>query len=79
MRGGAGAAAAPAPRRSVDPKLKVYNLIRWANYLLFPLAGIGFIIGGLIAAIAKPDSAVPLTCIIGGGLLAYVSIFYNKR
>lgn len=76
--GGAGAGPAPAPRR-VDPKLKLYNLIRWMNYLLFPLVGMGFVVAGLIYAFMADDIKVPLTLIAGGGILAYVSIFYNKR
>jgi hypothetical protein len=81
---GAGAAAPPTPRR-VDPKLKLYNMIRWMNYLLFPLTGIIIIIIGVVIGIVNGLHNAPYhqetarTLIIGGGILAYVSIFYNKR
>ena len=83
MRGGGAAAGPPTPRR-VDPKLKLYNMIRWMNYLLFPLTGIIIIIAGVIVGIVNGlgdglHQDVARTLIVGGGILAYVSIFYNKR
>ena len=79
-RGGGGAAPAPTPRK-VDPKLKLYNMIRWMNYLLFPLCGVIVIIIGIIMAFANGEAEQNLarTLVIAGGLMAYVSIFYNKR
>ena len=79
-RGGGGSAPAPAPRR-VDPKLKLYNMIRWMNYLLFPLFGIIIIIVGIVMAFmgGEEEQALARTLVIAGGILSYVSIFYNKR
>jgi hypothetical protein len=79
-RGGGGAAPAPSPRR-VDPKLKLYNMIRWMNYLLFPFVGVVIIFIGVGMAFAngEAEQALPRTLVIAGGIMAYVSIFYNKR
>lgn len=72
--------AAPPPKK-VDVKLKFYNAVRWMCYLLFPIAGIVFLVIGLVWAFTvEPSRFVkPLLVIIGGALLTYVSIYYNKR
>ena len=76
---------AAAPPKKVDPKLKMYNLIRWMCYLLFPIAGLVLICVGIGMAMAidtkdaYKNMIIPLLVMIGGTLLAYVSIYYNKR
>ena len=72
---------AAAPPKKVDVKLKLYNMIRWMCYLLFPIVGIAFMVWGLVWAVnVEPSRFVkPLLIIIAGGLIAYISIYYNKR
>ena len=78
---GAKPGAAAPPAKKVDVKLKLYNMIRWMCYLLFPIVGIVFIcIGFGWAFTVEPSRFVkPLLVIIAGALIAYVSIYYNKR
>ncbi len=47
---------------------------------MFPLVGVIVIIIGIVMAFAdQDDQALARTLVIAGGILAYVSIFYNKR
>lgn len=72
---------AAAPPKKVDVKLKLYNMIRWMCYLLFPIAGIVILCIGMVWAFTvEPSRFVkPLLVIIAGALITYVSIYYNKR
>jgi hypothetical protein len=78
---GAKPGAAAQPPKRVDPKLKLYNMIRWLNYLFFPFVGVVIIcIGTGWAFVIKDNNFIkPLLVMIGGALLTYVSIYYNKR
>jgi hypothetical protein len=68
------------PRVKLSPLGKAYNKVRWICYFL-PLLGF-FIIGyGIYITIWHQNTNIiyPQTIIVGGAVMTYLAIYYNKR
>ncbi len=68
------------PRVKLSMLGKAYNKIRWTCYFL-PVLGFIIIGYGVYLAIWRPadDIIVSQTVIVGGAILTYLAIYYNKR
>ncbi|WP_455392775.1 hypothetical protein [[Eubacterium] cellulosolvens] len=68
------------PRVKLSMLGKAYNKVRWLCYFL-PVLGFIIIGYGIYLTIWQPgtDIIVPQTIIIGGAIMTYLAIYYNKR
>jgi hypothetical protein len=68
------------PRVKLSALGKAYNKVRWACYFL-PIIGFIIIGTGIYMAVWLPgyNIIVPQTVIIGGAIMTYLAIYYNKR
>ena len=68
------------PRVKLSLLGKAYNKVRWLCYFL-PVLGFIIIGYGIYITIWQPgtDIIVPQTVIVGGAVLTYLAIYYNKR
>ena len=79
----------PPPKSTakyVQPRVKLsmlgraYNKVRWLCYFL-PVLGFVIIGYGIYLTIWErgTDIIIPQTIIVGGAILTYLAIYYNKR
>ena len=68
------------PRVKLSMLGKAYNKVRWACYFL-PVLGFIIIGYGIYLAINNPieNIIVSQTVIVGGAIVTYLAIYYNKR
>ena len=69
-----------SPRVKLSALGKAYNKVRWACYFL-PVIGFIIIGLGIYMSVWMPEYniIVPQTVIIGGAIMTYLAIYYNKR
>ncbi len=80
---GGGAPPASKPRQS--GKIMMFNNLRWACYLFFPIVGFLITLLGVLLAlviflnVGDFEPAGAFGVIIAGALITYVAIYFNKR
>jgi hypothetical protein len=67
-------------RVKLSPLGRAYNKVRWLCYFL-PVLGFIIIGYGIYLTIweSAMDIIIPQTVIVGGAILTYLAIYYNKR